>query len=202
MSSLLVCVVVAALVFDFTNGFHDAANAIGTSVATRAMPPVPALLLAAVLDFVGALLSTSIATTMCHGIVEPHVVTLPLVFAGLLAAIVWNVLTWYLGIPSSSSHCLVGGIAGAVMAGYGMAGVKWSGIAVKVLIPTVLSPLLGFCGGGLFRIGINWVFRRAQPGTTQNRFQLWQLVSASAMALSHGLNDGQKTMGIITLAHG
>jgi PiT family inorganic phosphate transporter len=146
------------------------------------------------------LLSTSIAATICHDIVDPNVVTLSCVLAGLIAAITWNLLTWYWGIPSSSSHCLVGGIAGAVMAGYGLAGVKWTGILFKVLVPTVASPLLGFLAGGLFRVCLGWLFRRVQPGVAQRRFRSLQLVSASAMALSHGLNDGQKTMGIITLA--
>jgi inorganic phosphate transporter, PiT family len=200
VSALLICVVVAALFFDFTNGFHDAANAIGTSIATRAMAPTPALLLAGVLEFVGALLSTSIAATMCQGIVEPNVVTLHFIFSGLLAAIAWNLLTWYYGIPSSSSHCLVGGIAGSVAAGYGWMGVKWTGILLKVLVPTVASPLLGFVSGMLFTSIIAWSFRRGQPGRLNRRFRSLQLISASAMALSHGLNDGQKTMGIITLA--
>jgi PiT family inorganic phosphate transporter len=200
VSLLLLGVVVVALLFDFTNGFHDAANAIGTSISTRALAPVPALLLAGVLNFVGALLSTSIAGTMAQGIVDHRVVTLPLVLAGLLAAIAWNLLTWYWGIPSSSSHCLVGGIAGAVMVGHGLGGVHWTGILVKVLLPTVASPLLGFIGGALFTVGLGWLFRRTDPGTMNRRFRLLQLLSASGMALSHGLNDAQKTMGIITLA--
>jgi inorganic phosphate transporter, PiT family len=200
MDTLLVVVVVVALLFDFTNGFHDAANAIGTSISTRALPPGPALLLAAALNFVGALLSTTIAATIAKGIVEPQVVTLPLVLSGLLAAITWNLYTWWRGIPSSSSHCLVGGIAGAVAVGYGMHGVKWTGILLKVLVPTVASPLVGFVCGLLFTGAISWLFRRSHPGTMNQRFKLAQLVTASGMALSHGLNDAQKTMGIITLA--
>jgi inorganic phosphate transporter, PiT family len=200
VSLLLLSVIVVALFFDFTNGFHDAANAIGTSISTRALAPVPALLLAGALNFVGALLSTSIAQTMAQGIVDHRLVTLPMVLAGLLAAIVWNLLTWYWGIPSSSSHCLVGGIAGAVVVGQGLAGVRWMGILLKVLLPTVASPLLGFVGGAIFTVGLGWLFRRAHPGTMNRRFRLLQVLSASAMALSHGLNDAQKTMGIITLA--
>jgi PiT family inorganic phosphate transporter len=200
MSPILICVIGAALFFDFTNGFHDSANAIGTSISTRAMKPTPALLLAAVLNFVGALLSTSIAATIAKGIVEPTAVTMPIVLAGLMAAIAWNLYTWYRGIPSSSSHCLVGGIAGAVAVGYGMNGVHWTGILFKVLIPTVASPLLGFVVGFGFTALLNRVFRRSQPGVMNQRFRALQLISASGMALSHGLNDAQKTMGVITLA--
>ncbi|MGC4064362.1 MAG: inorganic phosphate transporter [Polyangiaceae bacterium] len=137
MSILLVSVILVALFFDFTNGFHDAANAIGTSISTRALSPRSALLLAALLNFIGALLSTNIAATVCKGIVIPEVVTLEMVLAGLIAAITWNLITWYYGIPSSSSHCLVGGIAGAVLIGFGHAGVQWMGIVGKVLVPTV-----------------------------------------------------------------
>lgn len=200
MDVLLISVIVMALLFDFTNGFHDAANAIGTSISTRALDPTPALLLAAALNFVGALLSTSIAATICKGIVDPGVVTLPLVLAGLSAAISWNLITWYYGIPSSSSHCLVGGIAGAVAVGHSLSGVYWDGIALKVLVPTVASPLLGFLFGSLFTMVMAWVLRRAVPGKVNRQFRKLQLISASAMALSHGLNDAQKTMGIITLA--
>jgi PiT family inorganic phosphate transporter len=200
MSLLLISVIVFALAFDFTNGFHDAANAIGTSISTRAMSPTPALILAAALDFIGALLSTNIAATVCTGIVIPHVVTLPMVLAGLVAAITWNLVTWYFGIPSSSSHCLFGGIAGAVCVGFGASGVRWSGILFKVIAPTVASPLLGFVVGALINIGLSWFIRRMQPGKANSRFRHLQLVSASGMALSHGLNDAQKTMGIITLA--
>lgn len=200
MSALLVSVILVALFFDFTNGFHDAANAIGTSISTRALSPTSALILAAVLNFVGALLSTNIAATVCKGIVVPEVVTLQMVLAGLSAAIVWNLLTWYFGIPSSSSHCLVGGIAGAVLFGFGNSGVQWWGIVGKVLVPTIVSPLLGFIMGLLFSIAMMWLTTRMQPQKVTDRFRSLQLLSASGMALSHGLNDAQKTMGIITLA--
>jgi len=200
MSILLIGVVATALFFDCTNGFHDAANAVATAISTRALSPGRALLLAAVLDVVGALLSTTVATTMAKGIVEPGFATLTVVLAGLLGAIFWNLLTWYFGIPSSSSHCLVGGIAGAVAVGYGLSGVKWTGILIKVIIPTVVSPLVGFIGGAALTILIGWLFRRAHPGTMNRGFRRAQLASASVMALSHGLNDAQKTMGIITLA--
>jgi PiT family inorganic phosphate transporter len=200
MSSLLIVVVVAALFFDYTNGFHDAANAVATAISTRALSPGRALAMAAVLDVVGALLSTSVATTIAKGIVEPGTVTLTIVLTGLLGAIFWNLLTWYFGIPCSSSHCLVGGIAGSVAVGYGLAGVKWMGIVYKVIIPTVASPLLGFLGGVVLTSIISWVFRSQSPGTMNRGFRRAQLVSSSVMALSHGLNDAQKTMGIIALA--
>jgi inorganic phosphate transporter, PiT family len=200
MLGLLIAVIAVALIFDFTNGFHDSANAIGTSIATRALTPTAALILAAILNFVGALLSTSIADTIGKGIVEPAVCTLPIVLSGLVAAIIWNLLTWYFGIPSSSSHCLVGGIAGAVLMGYSAAGVKWGGIAMKVLLPTVASPILGFVAGWGLSLLVNRLSRNMLPGRANQRFRHLQLLSASAMALSHGLNDAQKTMGIITLA--
>jgi PiT family inorganic phosphate transporter len=200
MSILLVSVILVALFFDFTNGFHDAANAIGTSISTRALSPRTALLLAAVLNFIGALLSTNIAATVCKGIVIPDVVTLEMVLAGLVAAITWNLITWYYGIPSSSSHCLVGGIAGAVLVGFGHAGVQWMGIVGKVLVPTVLSPIIGFVFGLLFNVAVSWTTVGVQPGKVATRFRRLQIISASGMALSHGLNDAQKTMGIITLA--
>jgi PiT family inorganic phosphate transporter len=200
MSILLVSVILVALFFDFTNGFHDAANAIGTSISTRALSPRTALILAAILNFIGALLSTNIAATVCKGIVIPDVVTLEMVLAGLVAAIVWNLVTWYFGIPSSSSHCLVGGIAGAVLIGFGKDGVQWMGIVGKVLIPTVVSPILGFIVGLFFNVAISWTTIGVQPGKVATRFRRLQIISASGMALSHGLNDAQKTMGIITLA--
>lgn len=200
MSILLISVILVALFFDFTNGFHDAANAIGTSISTRALSPTTALVLAAILNFVGALLSTNIAATVCKGIVIPDVVTLEMIISGLVAAITWNLITWYYGIPSSSSHCLVGGIAGAVLFAFGSSGVQWMGIVAKVLIPTVVSPVLGFIVGWLFNAAVAWTTRGGQPGKIATRFRRLQLISASGMALSHGLNDAQKTMGIITLA--
>jgi len=200
MNPWLVSVIVVALLFDFTNGFHDAANAVGTSISTRALSPKSALVIAAVLNFVGALLSTHIAATVCNGIVLPQVVTLPMVLSGLVAAIVWNLITWYFGIPSSSSHCLVGGIAGAVFVGFGASGVQWMGIAMKVLLPTVVSPILGFIAGCVFNAVLSRTIGQMQPHKVTSRFRHLQLYSACGMALSHGLNDAQKTMGIITLA--
>jgi inorganic phosphate transporter, PiT family len=176
MDWMLLAVVVTALIFDFTNGFHDAANAIATSVSTRALPMNLALILAALLNVVGGMLSTVVAATMATGIVMPEVVTLAIVLAGLLGAIFWNLLTWYFGIPSSSSHCLIGGITGAVCVAHGLDGVHWGGILFKVVIPTVVSPLLGFAAGVALTCAIAWVFRSAQPGRTNLMFKRAQLL--------------------------
>jgi PiT family inorganic phosphate transporter len=200
MESLLVAVVVVALLFDYTNGFHDAANAVATAISTRAVPPNVALAAAAALNVVGALVSTNVAATLAKGIVSATAVTPPVMFGGLLGAIAWNLLTWWWALPSSSSHCLIGGVAGAVLATSGKSQVQWAGILEKVLIPTVCAPLIGFAVGVVLMVAILWVFRRAHPGVLQRRFRLAQLVSASFMAFSHGSNDAQKTMGVITLA--
>jgi len=200
MEWMLLTVVITALLFDFTNGFHDAANAIAISVSTRAMTMNSALILAAILNVVGGILSTAVATTIATGIVLPAAVSLPVVFAGLMGAIFWNLLTWYFGIPSSSSHCLIGGLVGAVIVSYGSAGVQWMDILFRVVIPTVVSPTLGFLVGMLLCHTVNWIFRSARPGPASRQFRRVQLLSAGFMALSHGLNDAQKTMGIITLA--
>jgi inorganic phosphate transporter, PiT family len=200
MEWMLFTVIATALLFDFTNGFHDAANAIAISVSTRALTISTALILAAILNVVGGILSTTVATTIATGIVVPRAVSLPVVLAGLLGAIFWNLVTWYFGIPSSSSHCLVGGLVGAVMVSYGSAGVQWMNVVIKVVIPIVVSPMLGFVAGLYFSHATRWCLRSANPGQVNRRFRRMQLLSASFMALSHGLNDAQKTMGIITLA--
>jgi PiT family inorganic phosphate transporter len=200
MESLLVAVVVVALLFDYTNGFHDAANAVATAISTRAVPPNVALAAAAVLNVVGALVSTNVAATLAKGIVSATAVTPPVMFGGLIGAIAWNLLTWWWALPSSSSHCLIGGVAGAVLATSGSSQVQWVGIVEKVLIPTVAAPLIGFAVGIALMVAILWAFRKAHPGVLQRRFRLAQLVSASFMAFSHGSNDAQKTMGVITLA--
>jgi phosphate/sulfate permease len=200
MDGLLVAVVVAALLFDYTNGFHDAANAVATSISTRAVPPNVALLAAAVLNVLGALVSTHVAATLAKGIVEPAAVTAPVMFGGLVGAIAWNLLTWWWALPSSSSHCLIGGIVGAVLVSAGPEQVQWDGILGKVLLPTVAAPLVGFLMGVLLMFALLWIFRNAHPGPLVRRFRLAQLVSASFMAFSHGSNDAQKTMGVITLA--
>jgi PiT family inorganic phosphate transporter len=200
MEWLLVAVVAIALVFDYTNGFHDAANAVATSISTRAIPPNVALFGAAILNVVGALVSTNVAATLAKGIVEATAVSGPVMLGGLIGAIVWNLLTWWWALPSSSSHCLVGGVAGAVIATTGTSAVKWDGIVDKVLIPTLIAPIVGFTVGIALMVILLWVFGRSHPGPLSRRFRIAQLVSASFMAFSHGSNDAQKTMGVITLA--
>jgi PiT family inorganic phosphate transporter len=200
--ALVIAVVAIALVFDYTNGFHDAANAIATSVSTRALTPRVALAMAAVMNFVGAFLGTEVADTVGKGIIESSEVTgsdgLTVVLGALLGAITWNLITWYFGLPSSSSHALIGGLVGAALAG--SVGVQWGGILDKVVIPMLLSPAIGFCGAYLLMIAIMWAFRRAHPGRVNRGFRFAQTVSAAAMALGHGLQDAQKTMGVIFLA--
>jgi PiT family inorganic phosphate transporter len=200
MDAILVAVIVAALFFDYTNGFHDAANAVATSISTRALPPNVALFGAAVLNVVGALVSTHVAATLASGIVDPAAVTSPVLFGGLVGAIAWNLFTWWLALPSSSSHCLIGGVVGAVLVSAGSGSVLWGGIVRKVLVPTVAAPLIGFAVGIALMVALLWIFRNAHPGPLMRRFRVAQLASASLMAFSHGSNDAQKTMGVITLA--
>ena len=198
--ALVIAVVVIALAFDYTNGFHDAANAIATSVSTRALTPRVALAMAAVMNFLGAFLGTEVAETVGKGIINipegRH--GLVVVIAALVGAITWNLITWYFGLPSSSSHALIGGLVGAGIASASV--VLWSGILDKVVIPMVLSPAIGFLGAFLLMLAILWVFRRSNPGRTTRGFRMSQSLSAAAMALGHGLQDAQKTMGVIFLA--
>ncbi|MEJ7629417.1 MAG: inorganic phosphate transporter [Nocardioidaceae bacterium] len=196
---LVVGVVVVALAFDYTNGFHDAANAIATSISTRALTPRLALTLAAVMNFAGAFLGQAVATTVSD-VIDPADDTsgLVVVIAGLLGAITWNLVTWYFGLPSSSSHALIGGLVGAALASGSL--IHWTAIEDKVLIPMVASPLVGFVVAFLVMLAIMWIFRRGNPGRINRGFKLAQTVSASAMALGHGLQDAQKTMGVIFLA--
>jgi inorganic phosphate transporter, PiT family len=199
-SALIVAVIVVALGFDYTNGFHDAANAIATSVSTRALTPRAALVMAAVMNLVGAFLGTGVAQTVGSGIVElPKTESsLVVVLAALLGAIVWNLTTWWFGLPSSSSHALIGGLVGATLAAAGT--VNWAGIREKVVIPMIVSPLVGFTLAFLLMTAIMWIFRRENPGRVNRGFRIAQTFSAAAMALGHGLQDAQKTMGVITLA--
>jgi inorganic phosphate transporter, PiT family len=199
-TTLVVLVVVLALAFDVTNGFHDAANAIATSVSTRALTPRVALAMAAVLNLVGALLGQEVAKTIGSGIITPGDGTagLLIVLAGLVGAIVWNLTTWYLGLPSSSSHALIGGLAGAGIAS--STTVHWGVILDKVVIPMIVSPLVGFLLAYLLMLAILWGFRRANAHRTTRNFRHAQTLSAAAMALGHGLQDAQKTMGVIALA--
>jgi PiT family inorganic phosphate transporter len=196
----IIVVVVVALGFDYTNGFHDAANAIATSVSTRALAPRTALIMAAVMNLAGAFLGTSVASTVGSGIIQAPVGTpgLVVVLAALIGAIVWNLVTWYFGMPSSSSHALIGGLVGAGLASAGT--VKWSGVVDKVIIPMVVSPVVGFVLAGLVMLALLWIFRHGRPTKLTRGFRHAQTVSAAAMALGHGLQDAQKTMGVIVLA--
>ncbi len=196
----LVAVVIVALFFDFTNGFHDTANAIATSVSTRALTPRTAVLLAAILNFVGAFASFAVAATIAKGIVNPDAITLSVILAGLVGAISWNLVTWFLGLPSSSSHALIGGVAGSAIAAAGLDVINWNGIWDKVVIPGVLSPTIGFALALTMMLVIIWVIRRRSPSRVNRVFRRAQIVSGSFVAFTHGTNDAQKTMGIIALA--
>ncbi|GMA23699.1 hypothetical protein GCM10025864_14580 [Luteimicrobium album] len=199
-TGLLVVVVLTALAFDFTNGFHDTGNAMATSIATGALKPRFAVALSGVLNLVGAFLSLSVAATIASGIVEQGVVTLPVVFAGLVGGIVWNLATWYLGIPSSSSHALIGGLVGSALAAAGTSGVVWSGLVSKVIVPALVAPV---AAGLVASIGTWLVYRITRDVPERNRtrdFRWGQIGSASLVSLAHGTNDAQKTMGIILLA--
>lgn len=196
---VLIIIVILALIFDFINGFHDTANAIATSVATRVLSPGRAVMMAAVLNVVGALAGTAVATTIGKGIVNPEVATQELVAAALIAAIAWNLITWWYGIPSSSSHALVFSIVGAGIASAGTDAIQRDGVA-KVLQGMVSSPLLGFVGAFLLLIGLLWLVAKWRPHKVSRIFGRLQIGSAAFMAYSHGSNDAQKTMGVITLA--
>jgi PiT family inorganic phosphate transporter len=196
----LVAVVVVALFFDFTNGFHDTANSIATSVSTRALSPRLAVLSAAVLNFAGAFVSIKVAATVAKGIVDPEAITLKIVLGGLVGAITWNLITWYLGLPSSSSHALIGGMIGSASAAEGFDVVKWRGLYEKVLIPSLAAPFLGVLGAAAIMVALLWIIRRRSPGVVNRVFRRLQLVSGGFVAFTHGTNDAQKTMGIITLA--
>jgi len=196
---LLGLVVIAALAFDFINGFHDTANAIATSVSTRALSIRNAILMAAGLNFAGALVSTHVATMVGKGIVEPGLVSQTVVLSALLGAIFWDLLTWHYGIPSSSSHAIIGGIIGAVVAARGWPVLKWGGIS-KILVAIVVSPLAGTLIAFLIMVAIFWGFRNFQPSPLNRGFRKLQILSAAFMAFSHGSNDAQKSMGVITMA--
>ncbi|HTF55549.1 MAG TPA: inorganic phosphate transporter [Pseudonocardia sp.] len=193
-------VIAVALVFDYTNGFHDAANAIATSVSTRALAPRTALAIAAVMNLAGAFLGTEVATTVGQGIITAPsgLPGLTVVLAALVGAVAWNLITWYFGLPSSSSHALIGGLVGAALAAGGT--VQWSGVVNKVITPMIVSPIVGFVLATLFMTTLLWIFRRGKPTRLNRGFRRAQTVSAMAMALGHGLQDAQKTMGVIVLA--
>jgi PiT family inorganic phosphate transporter len=196
----LIVVIGLAIVFDYINGFHDTANAIATSVATRALHPRYAILMAAGFNFIGAFAGTAVATTIGAGLVDEDTTTQAVIAAALLGAIAWNLLTWYIGLPSSSSHALIGGLFGATLVAAGPSAFNVQGIVDKVLIPMVTSPLIGFIAAFALIIGLYWLFHRAPRHATNNAFRRLQVGSAGFMAFSHGSNDAQKTMGIITLA--
>jgi PiT family inorganic phosphate transporter len=197
--AIVITVVVVALAFDYTNGFHDAANAIATSVSTRALTPRIALILAAVMNFVGALLGQEVAHTVADTIGSiSGSEGLVVILAGLLGAISWNLITWYFGLPSSSSHALIGGLVGSGLAAG--ATINWTTIKEKVIIPMVVSPMLGFGLAFLLMLTFMWVLRRRNPHVVNRNFRFLQTISAAALALGHGLQDAQKTMGVILLA--
>src|SRR3954471_1310671 len=193
-------VVGTALAFDFTNGFHDTANAVATSISTRAMPPKVAVGLAATLNFVGAFLSLQVAATIATGIVQADVITPSIVFAGLIGAIAWNLATWYVGLPASSSHALIGGVVGSAFVAEGPKAVQGAGIVEKVIVPALVAPVLAL---GVTAIAISLAYRivgHRHPGPVTRGFRLGQIVTGSLFSLSHGTNDAQKTMGIMFLA--
>jgi PiT family inorganic phosphate transporter len=198
-TALTVVIVVVALFFDYTNGFHDAANAIATSVSTRALTPRVALAMAAIANVVGALISTKVAATVGSGIIDAPRGRdgLIVVLAALVGAVAWNLGTWYFGLPSSSSHALIGGLIGAAVVGSD--GVKWHGVRDKVVVPMVSSPVAGFVLGYLFMLALLWAFRKANAHKVNRGFRWAQIVSAAGMAFGHGTQDAQKTMGVIAL---
>src|SRR5437763_4811112 len=198
--ALLVVVIVTALAFDFTNGFHDTANAVAASISTRAMPPKVAVAYSAILNFVGAFISLKVATTIASGIVSAEATTATVVFAALLGAITWNLITWRLGLPSSSSHAVIGGLVGAAWAAEGAGAIQGSGLLDKVIVPAIVSPVLAFAVAGSSIVLAYRVIGRRRPGVVNRGFRLGQVLSSGLLSLSHGTNDGQKTMGVITLA--
>jgi PiT family inorganic phosphate transporter len=197
---LLVIVVVVALGFDFTNGFHDTANSIATAVSTRALSPRVAVLMAAVANLAGAFLTTAVAKTVGKGLIDTHLATGTTILAALIGAIAWNLLTWYFGLPSSSSHALIGGLVGAALAQSGSTGVQWHGIAHKVVIPALVAPAIAFGAGFVLLLILYWLFKWMTPGGGNRTFRLGQLASSAWVSFNHGANDAQKTMGVIALA--
>jgi PiT family inorganic phosphate transporter len=198
--TLLVITVVVALVFDFTNGFHDTANSVATSISTRALSPRLAVLIAAIANLAGAFATTAVAKTVGKGIIDSGLANEKTVLAAVFGAIVWNLLTWWLGLPSSSSHALIGGLVGAALVQSGSKGVEWHGIVHKVVIPAVWAPTLAFVGAFALLLAIYWGFQRLTPGVANRSFRLGQLLTGTWVGFAHGANDAQKTMGVIALA--
>lgn len=204
LPALLIVIVVFGLAFDFTNGFHDTANAVATVIATRVLPPMFAILMSAVLNFCGALVATNVAKTIAKGLIDTHAASgIPfqqMILAAIVGAIIWNVITWYFGIPNSSSHALIGGLVGAALVYAGPHAVLWGGVLNKVVLPMVFSPLLGGAIGFLIMMLLFTVFGGFKPDSVSHIFHNLQRLSAAAVSFSHGQNDAQKTMGVITLA--
>jgi PiT family inorganic phosphate transporter len=194
---LLVLVVAIALAFDFTNGFHDTANYVATWVGTRALSPRPAVVISAAANLAGAFVTTAVATTIGKGLINTSLVTQQTVLAALFGAIAWNLITWRAGLPSSSTHALIGGLIGAALVQSGTAGVQWSGLWHKVIVPGALSPVIGFAGAFALLVLIYWLFHRITPGIANRGFRTGQLFSGTWVAFTHGANDAQKTMGVI-----
>jgi PiT family inorganic phosphate transporter len=197
---LLVAVVAVALGFDFTNGFHDTANYVATWVGTRALSPRRAVLVSAAANLAGAFVTTAVAKTVGSGIIDSGLATEKTLLAALFGAIVWNLVTWYFGLPSSSTHALIGGLVGAALVQSGSRGVQWHGVWEKVLLPGLASPVIGFAGAFLLIVLIYRIFFRVSPGVAHRGFRLGQLASGTWVAFTHGANDAQKTMGVIALA--
>jgi PiT family inorganic phosphate transporter len=197
---ILVIVVATALAFDFTNGFHDTANVVATAISTRALPPRVAVGFAAILNFVGAFISLAVAATVAKGIVNSDSITPTIVFAGLIGAIMWNLATWYFGLPSSSSHALIGGVVGAAFVAEGASAIEGDGLLGKVIVPALVAPVLAFVVAGIAILVVYRIVGRLRPGPVTSGFKLGQLLSGGLLALAHGTNDAQKTMGVITLA--
>jgi PiT family inorganic phosphate transporter len=197
---LLVLVVAAALAFDFTNGFHDTANVVAAAISTRALSPQTAVTIAAALNFAGAFISLKVAATIGTGIFATARITETIVFAGLIGAITWNLVTWLVGLPSSSSHALIGGVTGAMLAGVGGSGIKGEALIRTVIAPAVVAPILAFAVAGISIVIVYRLVGKRRPGIVTDGFRLGQIVSTSMLSLAHGTNDAQKTMGVITLA--
>lgn len=195
----VIAIVGLGLVFDYINGFHDTANAIATSVSTKALSPRAAIMVAASLNFLGALSGTAVAATIGKGIIKPEVVTPEILSAALIGAIFWNLFTWYFGIPSSSSHALIGGLVGAAMAGFGPNEISWNGF-IKIFSGLLTTPVIAFMAGGLIMYILFWIFRNSSPAKTNRQFRRLQILTACMASFAHGSNDAQKTMGIITMS--
>jgi inorganic phosphate transporter, PiT family len=198
--TLLIVVIAVGIAFDFTNGFHDTANYVATWVGTRAIAPRTAVVISAAANLAGAFVTTAVAKTVGKGLIDTHLVTNQALLAALVGAIAWNLVTWWLGLPSSSTHALVGGLCGAALAQAGSKGVQWHGVWEKVIIPGALSPVIGFAGAFVLVVVIYRLFFRTPPGMANRGFRYGQLVSGTWVAFTHGANDAQKTMGVIALA--